>query len=141
MALRDGRECPICLSGRPLDVIAERDTSWVTAPAAAPLPGYVCVVSKQHVVEPFELSPADQTAFFRDVMQVARSLAGLFDPVKMNYQISGNTLPHLHMHLYPRFAGDPFAGLPIDGSAARFVRTARELDAITRALTPPADES
>ncbi len=100
------------------------------------LPGYACVVSKQHVVEPFELSPAAQGAFFRDAMQVARTLSELFKPIKMNYQINGNTLPHLHMHLYPRLTDDPFVGAPIDGSAAGFLRTARELDAIKRALSP-----
>lgn len=136
LALREGSECPICLNARPLDIVAERETSWITAPVAAPLPGYVCVVSKQHAVEPFELSPAAQGAFFRDAMQVARTLSELFNPIKMNYQINGNTLPHLHMHLYPRLPDDPFVGAPIDGSATGFVRTAPELDAIKRALSP-----
>lgn len=47
-------------------------------------------------------------------MVVAKALAGALHPVKMNYEIHGNTLPHLHMHLLPRHVGDPFVGRPID---------------------------
>lgn len=35
-------------------------------------------------------------------------------PIKINYEIHGNTLPHLHVHVFPRYAGDPFEGRPID---------------------------
>ena len=31
-----------------------------------------------------------------------------------NYEIHGNTVPHLHIHLYPRTIGDPFPGQAID---------------------------
>lgn len=36
-------------------------------------------------------------------MEAAGALAELLKPVKMNYQIHANTIPHLHLHLYPRF--------------------------------------
>ena len=32
--------------------------------------------------------------------------------VKMNYEVHGNTIPHLHMHFFPRYPGDPFEGAP-----------------------------
>ena len=32
----------------------------------------------------------------------------------MNDEIHGNTVPHLHMHVFPRYPGDPFEGAPID---------------------------
>lgn len=66
------------------------------------MPGYVCVVSKRHVVEPYELAPDEMDAFWREAMRVARAVAELLEPAKMNYEIHGNTIPHLHMHLYPR---------------------------------------
>ena len=47
---------------------------------------------------------------------------------KINYEIHGNTVPHLHLHLYPRFDGDPFAGRPIDGADLRFERSADDLE-------------
>jgi diadenosine tetraphosphate (Ap4A) HIT family hydrolase len=120
-------------------VIAELGATWVTAEAEAPLPGYVCVVSKQHVVEPYELPPAAMDAFWREAMLVARAVAELLKPSKMNYEIHGNTIPHLHMHLFPRFAGDPHEGGPIDPSRAPFTRSPEELGRLAAAIRPGPD--
>ena len=80
------------------------------------MPGYVCVVSKHHVEEPYELPPDEMGAFWRESMLVARTVAELLRPSKLNYEIHGNTIPHLHMHLYPRNIGRSPAEL--DGLAA-----------------------
>jgi diadenosine tetraphosphate (Ap4A) HIT family hydrolase len=118
--------CPICASGRPLDVIAELDATWVSAPPVAVLPGYACVVARRHVEEPFHLPDDEMVAFWRDSMVVARALSTLLDPEKMNYEIHGNWIRHLHLHLYPRFPGDPFEGRPIAMEAPAFTRSAEQ---------------
>jgi len=128
-------DCPICARGTPLDVVAELDTTWVTAGAAAPLPGYACVVAKRHVVEPFELPANELAAFFLEAMQVARVLSVLHAPTKLNYEIHGNTIRHLHMHLYPRFDGDPYSGAPIDPRFRSFTRTDADLQVLRDALS------
>jgi len=132
--LRDGTACPICKGGKPKDVVAELPASWVTAPRKAPLPGYVCVVSKTHAVEPFELPSKVRARFWQDVLVVGKSVAARFKPVKMNYEIHGNSIPHLHVHIYPRFVGDPFEGKPIDWRRPRFVRHARDIALIRGSL-------
>jgi diadenosine tetraphosphate (Ap4A) HIT family hydrolase len=134
--LLDGSHCPICVRGKPLDIVAELSASWVTAGQMAPLPGYAAVVSKRHVVEPFELSVREQMAFWVDALHAAKALFDLFQPIKMNYEIHGNAIPHLHMHLYPRAKDDPYAGGPIDPRRASFSRTAADLERIRRALEP-----
>ena len=116
-ALIDGSGCPICIAGGPKDVIADIGAAWVTAPAEAPLPGYACIVSKRHAAEPFELTSGEGHAFWDSAMQVARVLKRATSAVKVNYEIHGNTIPHLHMHIYPRFRGDPFESRPIDPRA------------------------
>ncbi len=63
--LADGTGCPICLEGWPLDVIAEFSATWITAGRDAQLPGYACVVSKRHVVEPYELAGPSAASFAR----------------------------------------------------------------------------
>ena len=128
--------CPICSrpDRRPRGVVAELSAAWVTAEPDAALPGYACVVAKKHVVEPYELSSAEGAAFWEDCMLAARALAGLFGPTKMNYEMHGNTVPHLHMHLYPRYDDDPYQGGPISGSA-RFTRSAGEIARIGQAIT------
>jgi len=127
--------CPICshAAGRPDAVLAELPATWVTAPTEAPLPGSAWVVAKRHVVEPYDLVDPDRALFWDDCLLVARALSDLFQPIKMNYEIHGNTVPHLHMHLYPRYVGDPYEGGPID-NRARFTRTAEEIERIRRAL-------
>jgi diadenosine tetraphosphate (Ap4A) HIT family hydrolase len=119
----------------PLDIVAELAATWITAPVEAPLPGYVCVVSQRHVVEPFELPAPELIAFWQEAMLAARTVSELFRPTKMNYEIHGNTIPHLHLHLYPRFRDDPYAGGPIDARLAPFKRSSGQLSAIRGAFT------
>lgn len=116
-------QCPICAAGRPLDVIANGQAVWVTAQPVAALPGYVCVVAKTHAVEPFDLSVDEQRLFWSETMAVARAVRDVVLSPKMNYEIHGNTLQHLHMHLYPRHAQDAFTGRPVDGAARLATRS------------------
>lgn len=131
-ALRDGSACPICRGG-PSDVVAELAASWVTLPPSTPLSHYVCLVARRHVVEPFELPMDERIAFWEDVNRVAAAFDRKLAPVKLNYEIHGNTIPHLHLHLFPRQHGDRFEGRPIDGREAA-PRTDVEIAAIRRAL-------
>jgi diadenosine tetraphosphate (Ap4A) HIT family hydrolase len=62
-------------------------------------------------------------------MLVAQGLADVLRPVKMNYEIHGNTIPHLHMHLFPRTPGDVYVGYVIH-SRAHFTRSQEELQAM-----------
>ena len=45
--------------------------------------------------------------------RVARRLAELFRPDKINYELLGNMVPHMHWHLVPRFTDDPLWPRPI----------------------------
>lgn len=127
-------ECPICDRGEPLNVITELDGVWVTAAEMAPLPGYVCVVAKWHAEEPYELPREQHLRFWEEALHVAEAVAAAIRPKKMNYEIHGNTIPHLHMHLFPRFDGDPFEGRPIDPAQRNFTRTTAERQALARAI-------
>lgn len=123
----------ICERGQPKDVVVDLEGVWVTVPPMTPLPGYVCLVAKRHVREPFELPDSERRAFWDDVDRVASVLSASLRPDKLNYEIHGNTIPHLHLHLFPRWRGDRFAGQPIDGSAVA-ARTADDRAAIDQAL-------
>ena len=52
--------------------------------------------------------------FMQEVQLAARTLKLVTGAFKINYEIHGNTVPHLHLHLYPRYQDDPFAGRAID---------------------------
>jgi len=46
-------------------------------------------------------------------VRAAQALEAVFRPVKMNFEILGNAVPHLHCHIKPRHYGDPVPGRPI----------------------------
>ena len=50
----------------------------------------------------------------RDIQRLSQVLAEATGAIKMNYEVHGNTIPHLHMHFFPRYVGDPFENRPID---------------------------
>ena len=43
---------------------------------------------------------------------MARAIEDEYDPIKMNLLFLGNAMPHLHVHLVPRYLDDPDAGAP-----------------------------
>jgi diadenosine tetraphosphate (Ap4A) HIT family hydrolase len=76
-------------------------------------PGYTLVIWRgRHVVEPYELADSEAATYWREVLKVAKALADHYRPKKMNYETLGNTVPHLHTHLIPRFIEDPAPGQP-----------------------------
>lgn len=134
-ALCSGAACPICLQGEPLDIVAKLEASWVTMQEAGPVVGYVCLVAQTHAVELHDLSATDASAFMRDAQKVSAAIASATGAVKMNYEIHGNSLPHLHMHFFPRYRGDQFEGRPIDPkSVVQPVYAPGEFERIRRAF-------
>jgi diadenosine tetraphosphate (Ap4A) HIT family hydrolase len=55
------------------------------------------------VIEPFELSSEERSLFFEDVVAVGKALSAIYLPLKLNYQMLGNMVPHLHCHVIPRY--------------------------------------
>ena len=79
------------------------------------------------------MSEGEQARFFSDAMAAARGLAKLFRPAKMNYEIHGNMVPHLHMHLFPRIPGDVYVGYP-NHCRTIFTRSAADLEKMRQAV-------
>ncbi len=44
---------------------------------------------------------------------LARAIEDCFRPHKLNYELLGNQVPHLHWHLFPRYSHDPEALKPV----------------------------
>jgi diadenosine tetraphosphate (Ap4A) HIT family hydrolase len=44
---------------------------------------------------------------------VAEAMFRAFRPAKLNYELLGNTVPHLHWHLIPRYEDDPKPRIPV----------------------------
>ena len=75
--------------------------------------GYTVVVWRgRHVAEPTELSPEEAAQYWLEILEVGRRLESHLQPVKLNYETLGNSMPHLHTHVMPRYALDPRPGWP-----------------------------
>jgi diadenosine tetraphosphate (Ap4A) HIT family hydrolase len=117
-AWRAGDGCPACAEGR-----REVTVSGVRFFAGEVCDAYlvradiqrglsVVVWRGRHVVEPTELTESEAATYNREVLHVGRALETAFEPIKLNYSLLGNSLPHLHTHIVPRYADDPRPGWP-----------------------------
>ena len=75
--------------------------------------GYTFLPLKWHEEELYKLADKDRKQFLEDMSLVANALSKAFKPDKMNYELLGNSMPHLHWHLVPRYTSDPMWGRPI----------------------------
>jgi diadenosine tetraphosphate (Ap4A) HIT family hydrolase len=117
-ALKRGEGCPMCEQGRPeetphgarffagevCDAYLQREDIQR---------GYSVVVWRgRHVAEPTELTAEEATAYWLEMLRVGDAIENVLEPVKLNYDLLGNSLPHLHTHVVPRYADDPHPGWP-----------------------------
>jgi diadenosine tetraphosphate (Ap4A) HIT family hydrolase len=112
-ARKQGVGCPFCApqlrqpfySGRVADAHLERH---------AIARGHAVVVFRdRHVADFTSLTPAEAVAYWSDVHTAARVVEQVFAPCHMNYQLLGNQVPHLHVHVVPRYLDDPAPGKPL----------------------------
>jgi diadenosine tetraphosphate (Ap4A) HIT family hydrolase len=117
-----GMACSLCAEGRPEETegrirffSSEQSDGYLHLRGVQR--GFAVVIWRgRHVVEPTELSELEATAFWLDVLRVGRAMEAVYRPLKMNYQLLGNRVPHLHCLVAPRFWEDVAPGDPLPGS-------------------------
>lgn len=116
--VRSGVGCPMCSEGRP-----EATPHGVRFFEGEVVDAYlrrsgiqrglsVVIWRGRHVVEPTELTDDEAVRFWRELLGIGRAIEAVMQPVKVNYSLLGNALPHLHAHVVPRYANDPRPGWP-----------------------------
>ena len=115
-ALKRGEGCLMCEQGRPHETeygarFFAGEVSDAYLQKADIQRGYSVVIWRgRHVAEPTELSEDEAAQYWREVLEAGRRIEQRLQPVKLNYDILGNELPHLHTHVVPRYADDPKPG-------------------------------
>ena len=75
------------------------------------VPGHTLVISKRHIGDIFSLDDEEKNDFWGVLAKVKVYLEHRFNPVAYNGgfnagEISGQTIPHFHFHVFPRHNGD-----------------------------------
>lgn len=76
--------------------------------------GHVAVVFRgRHVADLGDLTPEELAQYWRDIQDVGRAVRRAFEPCHLNFLLLGNTVPHLHVHVVPRYLDDAAPGMPL----------------------------
>jgi diadenosine tetraphosphate (Ap4A) HIT family hydrolase len=114
-----GKDCPMCAALGKGDndfgvSVFTGEVAEVRLERRSRLPGYCVVVWRHgHVAEPGDLAPVQASRYWAEVLAAGRAVQACFTPVKLNYLTLGNSVPHLHTHVLPRYQDDPAPGGPI----------------------------
>lgn len=134
-ALLRGEGCPLCaeclsdtLIGPEGYTVRRLPLSQLRLMKNQYVSGYAVLICTKHVREPYDLNADESAQFFEDLTRAARALDRVFAPAKMNIELLGNLVPHLHAHLVPRYFGDAAPGRPIDPGAQTVLLSAAEYD-------------
>ena len=104
------KECPFCTL--PQDrIIDSNDMGFVIRDSFPISPGHTLIIPKRHVGSFFEISQEERDALLDLLDQAKKVVDTELNPDGFNIGINdgspaGQTVPHLHIHLIPRFKGD-----------------------------------
>jgi predicted kinase/diadenosine tetraphosphate (Ap4A) HIT family hydrolase len=114
-----GKDCAMCADGR-AEVAHGSSRIFAGGVSDAYLVrndvgqrGYSVVIWRgRHVSDPTELTADEARDYFEEVLRVGRAIEKQYKPIKMNFEMLGNSLPHLHTHVVPRYLNDGEPGHP-----------------------------
>lgn len=88
-------------------VAGRLQSGWVVAGGRQNLPGYCLLLPDPVVGDLNELDLAGRRQFLADMTLVGDAVMKAFQPLRLNYEILGNTEPALHAHIFPRYTWEP----------------------------------
>jgi diadenosine tetraphosphate (Ap4A) HIT family hydrolase len=87
--------------------VVELETGYVVLGDHQFFRGYTLFLCRECKGELHELDPGFRRKFLEEMAMVAEAVFRAFKPVKLNYELLGNTERHMHWHIFPRHADDP----------------------------------
>jgi diadenosine tetraphosphate (Ap4A) HIT family hydrolase len=112
-------DCPLCRKLAGAGSLPADELVWPFPHSVALLGpwqcyhGYCVLVARRHAAELSALGDGERRAYLDEMCLLARAVEACFRPRKLNYELLGNQVPHLHWHLFPRHADDPDALRPV----------------------------
>ncbi len=107
----ENNNCPFCHPDAGRDFILESDNTYSIFDKYPVSKGHALVIPRRHCSNYFELTHEEQNSCWETVNELKEILSEKFQPDGFNIGINvdeaaGQTVPHVHIHLIPRYAGD-----------------------------------
>lgn len=93
--------------------VAELDTGYVVLGDHQYFEGYTLFLCKEHKNELHELDSAYRQKFLYEMSQVSEAVYRAIKPDKLNYELLGNGIAHMHWHIFPRRVTEPHYKQPV----------------------------
>jgi diadenosine tetraphosphate (Ap4A) HIT family hydrolase len=125
-------DCLFCRKLADLDALPPEEVVWRFPHGVALLGtwqyyhGYCLLIARRHATELSDLGAEERREYLVEMCLLARAIEEAFRPRKMNYELLGNQVPHLHWHLFPRYGHDADALKPVWLALDRAERDASE---------------
>ena len=123
-------DCFYCENGKKLESLMIRiaETPWamICLNRDQKHPGRCVVALKTHKTEYFQMDEAERNGFFEAVARTAAAIDKVFHPDKINYATYGDLVPHVHVHLVPKYRDGLQWGVPFDDSVPKVLCTEAE---------------
>jgi len=97
--------CPLC-EAKNEDIIYK--DSLLRVILVDEIPGYIRVITNKHIKEFSELSDEEAINLSLTVKKIEKVMIKFLNPYKINIASLGNMVPHLHIHIIPRYINDPW---------------------------------
>jgi diadenosine tetraphosphate (Ap4A) HIT family hydrolase len=105
--------CPFCDKLARLGEMPADELVWQTPTTVVLLGpwqfyhGYCILVARRHATELHHLPADERHAILDDLCHLTAAIESEFRPRKLNCELLGNQVPHLHWHVFPRYETDP----------------------------------
>jgi diadenosine tetraphosphate (Ap4A) HIT family hydrolase len=108
---KENADCPFCNPESEKELIVESATAYAIFDKFPVSKGHALIIPKKHCADYFDLTFREQSACIFMLNKVQEILANKFKPDGFNVGINicetaGQTVPHVHIHLIPRYKGD-----------------------------------
>jgi diadenosine tetraphosphate (Ap4A) HIT family hydrolase len=103
--------CPFCGPNEEIELIVETATAYAIFDKFPVSKGHALIIPKRHCTDYFDLTFKEQSACIFMLNTVKNVISEKFKPDGFNIGVNinetaGQTVPHAHIHLIPRYKGD-----------------------------------
>lgn len=108
---KENTDCIFCNPASDRELILESATAYAMFDKFPVNDGHALIIPKKHCANYFDLNFRDQSACWFMINKVKKVLSERFNPDGFNIGLNvnssaGQTVPHVHIHIIPRYKGD-----------------------------------